>query len=203
MAKDVRGNKTMPCETFIKNYNTMCVANNNGDYLGGCFSWICSSCISLNEGSSKRNAPDRISILETLVTKSTLHHETVFKGLSETISSLNRKIQEMSFSATDLGRSMNESNCSDDSSEYYSPTSSSTATPAPLNWSTVVNSEKRSRTPAQANEVPNSILKKNNTTKKNQQSPLPTESICKTNAISSSIVSESSPKIQMLVFCPF
>ena len=88
----------MPADSHIKYFNNHCIARVNGDYVGGRFSWTCSSCISLKEESGKECSPDRYSMLETIVTKNNKQYESSFGSINQTLKVLNKKIDDLSFS---------------------------------------------------------------------------------------------------------
>ena len=91
----VRGEAVMPAPTYIKNWNNHLMKNNNGDFLGGRFFWVCSNCIMLKEVASPRNALDRQSMLEAVVLKNNMNHTAAFNQIAETLSALNCTLEKM------------------------------------------------------------------------------------------------------------
>ena len=146
----------MPAESHIKYFNKNCIAKVNGDFVGGRFSWTCSSCISLEEGSSKENSPDRYALLESIVVKNTKQHDSALSNLNETLIALNKKIEDLSFSA--LARNHKSAETSRQSIEPTSCSQSSASsaqnhdaelTASSSSWNKIVSGSKKSnRTPA-------------------------------------------------------
>ena len=91
----VGGESIMPAPTYIKNWNNHLMKHNNGEYIGGRFFWVCSSCIMLKEVASPRNALDRQSLLESVVLKNNMQHAAAFNQIAESLSALNSTLDKL------------------------------------------------------------------------------------------------------------
>ena len=91
----VRGHVVMPPRTGIENYHSGILRNVNGDYLGGRFSWTCSSCLNLSDASDSKSLPDRLAVIESVLLKNTLFYKSQYDGLKETLDTLQAQMSTL------------------------------------------------------------------------------------------------------------
>ena len=95
----VRNSEVMPASSHLKYFNEH-IMKHNGDFLGGRFFWVCTSCNILKETGNKTNAPDRYSILESLVIQNSKQYDSTISVLSDSLKSLTKKFNELSYQNT-------------------------------------------------------------------------------------------------------
>ena len=75
----------MPSKTWIVNFVKYIAGNNNGDYIGGRFSWNCASCLNVEFTADCKNLPDRLSRLEAIYIKSTAARDSQIQALTDAV----------------------------------------------------------------------------------------------------------------------
>ena len=92
--KSTRNNPTVPAQSHVVYYNKN-LMRGEGLYSGGRFSWMCASCITLNEIGNKKYYYDRVALLESAVIQNTIHHAAAMKQMQDAIQLLTAQVNKL------------------------------------------------------------------------------------------------------------
>ena len=85
----------MPPRTGIESYHSGILRNVNGDYLGGRFSWTCSSCLNITDASNQKSLPDRLAVLESILFKNAMFYRCQYESLKTTLDEMQAQMKAL------------------------------------------------------------------------------------------------------------